>query len=161
MNELFRKLIQSKIIQHSYNLRHSLYHRYEIKTPIGKISKNLTREGVFKEMTSESKFMAPSVASSPITQGRSIRLLGFPKYNYVRTFINGNNFSATNYTEEGKHMFHPGKITRSVEQIGDELFIVTIGEGTGNYRALNLLMGRPLFKGIDETLKHHLKEVNR
>ncbi|HEY9832674.1 MAG TPA: hypothetical protein V6D26_19135, partial [Stenomitos sp.] len=116
----------------SYNKNDSNYHYYSLTNGIcSKTLKGCTREKVFQTMISQEQFIVPSpLDDKPVVNCREKTL---PIGNPIRTTINSDDYSITNYTLP-EHMFHPGKITRRVTETNDAITVTTTGEGVGDYK---------------------------
>lgn len=81
---------------------------------------------------------------------------GFDFSNPIRTGIHREQFTAVNYTIF-PHLFYPGTIARTVENINGSIWIHTRGSGKAVHPAikyLNIYGGEAIFKMIDYKLKH-------
>ena len=107
---------------------------------------------------------APNQQGAAYT-GKEVEVIGFEDFGLlveglngvplgtVRQEVNWENFTVTNHTVEGKHMLHPGYVTRMVVQEGNTIRVVTIGEGIGPYGTFNEILGPVEFTRLDLKLR--------
>jgi len=142
-----------------YRKSNPLFHRYEVSTEICKTSQHgCTPEFVYDAMKSETRFGAPTTNSDPVTDCEEFTLhirAGIP--DPITIDLDTEALAWTNYTRLG-HIFHPGRIMRTIRESGGAVFVETVGEGLGDWPGTNKVLGRDLFKGIDYLLK---KDVAR
>jgi hypothetical protein len=83
------------------------------------------------------------------------------KYDPVTVFVYDATFTIINYTMPG-HALFPGKVTRSIVNEGNKIYVVTIGSGyhfcNDSYlgetsRRINLIEGPIIFKNVDINFK--------
>jgi len=154
------------------------YHHYTTETTICSTSNLMcTRERVFKEMLSRRRFMAPAKENqdSPVEhcrvtdlQGPGIRgLLGSIRYSdHIINIVDQPNFTAINYTFDpagrgNSHIFHPGRVIRTIIERDRNIIVKTEGEGTGQMPRINETEGSALFKSIDQQLKIYIESLMR
>lgn len=122
-----------------YDRLDPFYHRYELITDICSISSGgCSRESVFSTMISSARFIAPT------SDTHAVRNCGYTNVNIdlipgtdtVRTTVDQNGNSITNYTTPN-HVFHPGRVTRTVIERDGKISVITFGEGTGVFPDIN------------------------
>jgi len=133
---------------------------------------NCTLAAVFNAMLTDSKFLAPTSYSKPVEDCTVTWVDGYlPGENPVISKINRSSYSVTNFTlkeEKGwpegpevayTHFLHPGKVTRTIEQVGSKIMVKTVGEGTGrNIFNLNVNLAKLVWDEVDEDLKKYWDE---
>ena len=144
-------------IDDSYNTNDPKYHSYSLTNGIcSKTLKGCTREKVFQTMISQEQFIVPSpLDDTPVVNCREKTL---PIGNPIRTTINSNDYSITNYTLPG-HMFHPGKITRRVTETNNAITVTTIGEGVGDYKKINVWVAPDIWSRADTLLSVRVRLI--
>lgn len=156
-----------------------------------------TKKNVYKEMLSKRMFMAPV---QPLTGANlrvrncSISNLAPPEWWQYVTQVrfddkvmhiippgldsNTPSYMARNYTLDplgpiNSHIFHPGRVTRTVEEHESQIWVRTIGEGTCSFSALGDLItpyescrefnereGPGIFRIIDTSLRDHFNSLD-
>jgi hypothetical protein len=101
-------------------------------------------------MLEQARFIAPTYDQDPVTNCKRTLLYGY-HWNPIRTTVDEERLQIVNYTLPG-HMFHPGKITRTVTENGNAVNVSTEGEGIGEYRFLDVTAGPMIFKAVDTQL---------
>lgn len=160
------------------------YHYYTTENVICSTSnEQCTKKNVFEIMLSERRLMAPFVKDEKVaisqiqhcevtdlsdlwSQGYSFLGKGIFYANKVITVVNENGFSATNYTLDppgltNRHIFHPGRITRTVVEQDKNILVRTVGEGIVNdfwgvYGEINERLGPSIFNKLDQDLKNQV-----
>ena len=143
------------------------YHCYYTETQICNIDDctECTEKKVFEFMLSRKSFIAPTLDESPVI---NCGVKTLEPSSPIITTIHQNNFSIINYTskiylKDGStvtHIFHPGKVQRTVFKRGNSIFIGTIGDGvgTGFWKYINVLVGKNgLWNAIDYDIKLNFK----
>jgi hypothetical protein len=130
------------------------YHSYDppVKNLIClKSDSGCTIERVFETMISQEQFIAPTYASdtSPVLNCKTAVL---PGNNPIQTVIDRANFSITNYALPG-HSLYPGEVTRQIVSDGNEIDVITTGQGNGSLGSLNNFFADPLWSHIDTRLR--------
>ena len=91
----------------------------------------------------------------PVVNCREKTLTG---KNPIRTTINSNDYSITNYTLPG-HIFHPGKITRRVTETNNAIAVTTIGEGVGDGKKFNMWVAPDIWTSADGRLSVRVRLI--
>lgn len=158
----------------SYDNTNPQYHKFTNPETILICSKEdpgCTKEKVFNLMISQARFVAPTPSHNPVESCKERLLIpagGFKNYlpelyleNRIKTVINKDDFSITNYTLPG-HIFYPGEITRKVVQTDSGIIIETTGEGVGDNKTIDVLFSKNgLWYLIDEHLKEQYKDNHK
>lgn len=157
-------------IQSHFDPSHPNYHHFgqpgvdPIRTPICKGESEICNpQAVFRTMLEQARFIAPTLDFTAVTHCSFTVLFGFfpiipwNVVNCIRTTVDEQNLKIVNYTLP-THIFHPGKITRSIVREGSVVYVYTEGEGTGDRRLLNELTGPLAFKDIDLSLVKRILE---
>ena len=143
------------------------YHHYEKRSIICNTkTKGCTPSFVYSVMLSRLSFVAPTTSgkqtdpNKPVTQC-DVTILE-PGNDPIRTSTDLSTLSVQNYTRVG-HRFHPGRVTRTVEVVGRDITVKTIGEGVGpdpwlNQNVFNNIWTCPLICP-DATLAGRVKEL--
>ena len=152
----------------------SRYHHYVTEMPICSTSRpGCTVEKVFEEMTSQRRFMAPAQENenSPVEHCSVTNLRG-PGWrgalasliysNHIINVVSSESFTAINYTLDppghlNSHIFHPGRVVRTVIERGGSVLVRTEGEGIGRMPRTNESEGADLFRSIDETFREYFE----
>lgn len=110
------------------------YHQYLTETTICQVGEaGCTRDAVYNAMLSELRFVAPTTSTTPVRHcGEAV----LPIDNPIRTVLDAGEYSAANYTRVG-HIFHPGRIVRSVDVVQGRVVVRTFGQGNGDWRWAN------------------------
>jgi hypothetical protein len=136
-------------IEGKYRKDNPNYHYYEIINKIcPKFVNGFTREKIFNIMISQMQYVAPTINTEPITQGKEVILF---LDNPINISFDTKNYSVVNHTLPG-HIFYPGRVIRTVIEIEDAIAVKTVGEGIGNWKWLNVYMGPLIFSSIDINL---------
>jgi hypothetical protein len=149
-----------KEIRLTYNNQALNYHSYREQTRI--CSTNIagcTLDLVFSTMLSKVQYVVPDTKStSKVTNCMTFDadIPGPFNKDPIRIVINRNNYSVTNYTRKG-HIFHPGKVTRSVVKKGNSIYVETYGEGNGKVPTINELVAPRYWRGVDNKLVNAVK----
>jgi hypothetical protein len=61
-----------------------------------------------------------------------------------------------NHTRED-HRFHPGHVNRQTVVENGKIYITTVGEGTGDCKTFNEIVGVTAFKMIDKKIRKHVQ----
>ncbi|MEH1822775.1 MAG: hypothetical protein V7L31_27505 [Nostoc sp.] len=143
---------------------------------IKSLNKSPKSSNVFDTMISQARFVAPTLPWQEHDPLRSCELrLLFPApgltdgplsnvptvilSNWIRTQINPEKYSITNYTLPG-HIFYPGEIRRTVIDTGSAIQIQTIGEGVGEYKEMDVIISKEfLWDEIDRHLRDDVQSV--
>lgn len=151
-----RRLVQD------YDAKSPNYHSYgskgEIETLVcATINARCNDQLIFRTMLEESRFIAPSDDKTPVTNCKISRVtIGFSDDNEIRTTVDQQSLTITNYTIEGRHKLHPGRVVRSVVERDGQIYIRTQGEGLGSYGDLNELLSPIVWGGVDKKLRLRL-----
>lgn len=70
----------------------------------------------------------------------------------VRVSVEEKNFSVTNYTRKN-HALYPGKVSRTIVEKDGAIYVVTEGEGTGNFKDLNESKAPSVWLPVDKQLR--------
>jgi hypothetical protein len=70
----------------------------------------------------------------------------------VRVSVDRSGFSVTNYTRND-HALRPGKVTRRIVSKNGAIYVVTEGEGTGNFSDLNVRLASRTWQPVDSALR--------
>jgi hypothetical protein len=127
-------------VQAQYDRNHPRYHRYHLINAICSTSEaGCNKSAVFKVMLRNTQFIAPTSDISIVTNCK-LSAVSIPVplsgTDTVRTSVNSALYSITNYTKPD-HIFHPGRVTRTIIERDRKLFIVSFGEGTGIFPKSN------------------------
>ncbi|NCR66244.1 MAG: hypothetical protein GPJ34_06480 [Microcystis aeruginosa LL11-07] len=135
----------------SYDGRNPNYHFYVVENVIcSKTNADCTKDKVFQVMISQEQFIVPSLLDDkPVKQCRIKTLTGG---NPIRTTIDQNDYSITNYTLP-KHMLYPGKITRQINETTESIVVTTTGEGVGSYKSFNEWVAPDIWGSADARLR--------
>ena len=153
------------------------YHHYVLETPICSTSSSgCTSQNVFRAMTSQRRFMAPAeenklapVAHCAVTDLQGPGFLGaLASIRYSDNIINVvdvANSTAINYTLNppgpgNTHVFHPGRVIRTVLERDGSIVVRTEGEGTGQMPRTNESSGSDLFRSIDRDFRKYFNAQN-
>lgn len=147
------------------NLSSPDYHCYYTETKICDTSSCIEckEKNIFNIMISKKRFIAPTLDESPVVNCGVTSLI---PYSPIITTVHPNNFSIINHTSKiylkdgttETHIFHPGKIQRTVFQRGGSIFIGTMGDGTGDWKIGNVLIGKNgLWNALDYEISQQLK----
>ena len=171
-------------IKNEYSKSNPRYHRFENPEPpeypgtviCDKKQKGRDKKTVFDTMISQARFVAPTLPWQEHNPVRSCELrLLFPApaltdgplsnvptviiSNWIRTQINPEKYSITNYTLPG-HIFYPGEISRTVIDTGSAIQIQTVGEGVGEYKKMDVIISKGfLWNEIDRHLRDEVQSV--
>ena len=154
------------------------YHHYVLETPICSTSRaRCTSQSVFQAMTSQRRFMAPAedneldpVAHCAVTNLQGPGFLGaLASLRYSDNIINvvdAANSTAINYTLNppglaNTHVFHPGRVIRTVLEKNGNIVVRTEGEGTGQMPRTNESSGSDLFRSIDRDFRTYFNTQNQ
>lgn len=141
------------------------HHCYYTETKICETTdcKDCTEKKVFELMISNKEFIAPPpVDKIPITDCGVTSL--FP-YSPIITTIHQTEKSIINYTSKiyltdgttETHIFHPGKIQRTVFKRGNAVYIGTMGDGNGDWKKTNIFLGENgLWQLVDEGIRKNI-----
>ena len=155
----------------------SSYHHYLVETPICSTSRSgCTTQNVFRSMTSQRRFMAPAeenefnpVVHCSVTdlQGPGFvgAVLSLRYSDNIINVVDANTFTAINYTLNppgagNTHIFHPGRVIRTVIEQNGSIVVRTEGEGTGQLAGANEKKGRELFESIDLEFRSYFNTQN-
>ena len=153
------------------------YHHYVLETPICSTSRaGCTSQNVFRAMTSQRRFMAPAEGNEfdPVTHCAVTDLQGpgwrgaLASIRYSDNIINvvdAANSTAINYTLNppgpvNTHVFHPGRVIRTVLEKNGTIVVRTEGEGTGQMPRTNESSGSDLFRSIDRDFRTYFNAQN-
>ena len=155
-------------IQVFYDKSSEQYHFYEVKNEVCSVNtEGCNIDFVFDVMVSNKQFIAPSHQSQEKVQHcqqTDLNILPVPSLTSfvnidpIRTTINEQNHSITNYTRK-KHFLHPGKITRKIVKNNEKIYVVTSGEGTGNHPETNESKSESVWGDVDEKLIEKVNEM--
>ena len=138
----------------SFDNKNPNYHYYEHTNIIcNKAQSGCSREAVFNTMTSQMRFIAPTISSNAVKHCSEVTL---PIGNPIKTTINHQSYSITNFTLPG-HMLYPGKITRRVEETSSVITVRTIGVGIGYYKKFNQMVAPQIWGSADQQLAREIK----
>lgn len=144
----------------NYNSQALNYHSYKEETEICSTnSPNCTLDLVFSTMTSQIRYIVPDTKSTlKVTSCMAFdaNIPGPFNKDPIRIVVNEDTYSVTNYTRKG-HVFHPGKVTRSVVKKGTSIYVVTYGEGNGKIPTLNELIAPRYWKDVDNQLANAVR----
>lgn len=139
----------------TYNRRALDYHSYREQTPVCSINTpNCTVDRVFSTMLTSVQYVVPYTTSRlRVTNCMTfdVDIPGPFNVDKVRIVVDRNNSSVTNYTKRG-HIFHPGKVTRTIVQRGNGIYVETFGEGNGKLATPNELGGPSSWRSVDAKL---------
>lgn len=142
-------------IRVDYNKQALNYHAYTEETKICSTnSPSCTLDLVFSIMTSQIQYVVPDTKSTLKVKDCMTFDANIPgpfNEDPIRIVVNQDNFSVTNYTRKG-HVFHPGKVTRSIVKKGNSIYVLTYGEGNGRVPTLNELVAPRYWKDVDNKL---------
>jgi hypothetical protein len=131
------------------------FKRRDCETPLVSSDK-CSDADVYKVMLSNSRFVAPVSIfkhSAAVTDCLKSSLMGLTSYNPIKTVRDDSRKQVVNYTLPG-HIFHPGKITRTIFERDRVIYAGTEGEGNGDLGLINKYFGPVLFKSaVDTPLK--------
>ncbi|MDB9307330.1 hypothetical protein PN471_01380 [Aphanizomenon sp. CS-733/32] len=133
------------------------YHKYGHETLMCVTSylKGCSKEFVFAMMTSNAAYLAPLPDNhEPVTNcmENTLAVVGG-----ITTTVDNKNFTITNYTRTN-HELYPGKVTRTVIQRGEGIYVSTVGEGDGKFPETNEVLGDNTFMLVDNLLQHNVLE---
>ncbi len=150
----------------------STYHCYYVENKICNINdcKECNEKYIFQLMLSSKKFIAPTDETEPV-DNCGTTLVNIPytsiinPYNPIITTVHDNQFSIVNYTvkiyrkfyNNTGHFLHPGKVQRTIIRRGDDIFVVTMGDGSGRYSELNKSKAPGVWNAVDQELINTLK----
>ncbi|MEA5470156.1 hypothetical protein [Spirulina sp. 06S082] len=141
-------------LQASYNSSSSSYHEYTVENKVCSIDlPGCTQDFVFNIMLSQVRFIAPTDQVTPV-QNCKITILDIPGpfgEDPIRTTVNQNQYSITNYTRED-HALHPGIVNRTVIEKDGHIVISTFGEGEGILPTINENQAPDLWGDVDRGL---------
>ncbi len=128
------------------------YHEYSDMDLIGTTEDGLTVQMVYNML----KFYA---APGQVGEASTDDIQFVPGDNPVTQIVNDNNYSVENVTLPG-HILDPGNVVRQVVQVGDSIYISTVGTGTGNFKTLNDIVGSGIiFPELDNTIRTNLQPL--
>lgn len=58
------------------------------------------------------------------------------------------------------HIFYPGNVFRTVVQEGNDIYVVTHGYGTGDYKNIMETFAKPLWADVDQEIRDRLNSPN-
>ncbi|NEN93433.1 MAG: hypothetical protein F6K48_32950, partial [Okeania sp. SIO3H1] len=138
-------------IQVSYDEKSKKYHFYGVVNKVCSLNtQGCNIDFVFRVMVSNKQFIAPShLRQKKVEHCQTTNLyiaMGISSKDTIRTTINKQNHSITNYTRKN-HLLHPGKVTRKIVEKNGKIYVFTWGEGTGikpdwNEKASRFIWGR-------------------
>jgi hypothetical protein len=150
-----------KEIRLTYNNQALNYHSYREQTRV--CSTNMpgcTAAMVFTTMLSQVQFVVPDTTSTA-------RVTNCMKFDAdipgpfdkdpIRIVVNRGDYSVTNYTRQG-HVFHPGKVTRTIVKKGNSIYVETFGEGNGRIPTVNELVAPRYWRDVDGKLANAVKQ---
>ena len=139
----------------SYDPDDPSYHIYSYETEICGLDEAwCTERRVFDGIR---LYPAPGYdKGSPVRTGdvTNVEILGFG--GVVHHFVDEPSLTVYNITEPG-HSFDPGYVSRSVVTRGNSIYVLTIGEGTGSYRAVNIVGAPIAFKPLDYKIRSYVR----
>jgi hypothetical protein len=142
-------------VQVSYDTSSPNYHSYRVKNRI--CSTNVAGCHVwvvFMTMISQVRYITPTEDTSPVKHCMKIDVDIIPGpfgSDYVRTVLDFEKFSVTNYTKKD-HLLHPGKVTRTIVERGGAIYVETFGEGTGFFGEENVERANGVWTKVDKRL---------
>jgi hypothetical protein len=149
-----------KEIRLTYNNQALNYHSYREQTRVCSTNTpGCTPDLVFSTMTSQVQYIVPDTTSTlRVTSCMTFdaNIPGPFNKDPIRIVVNRNNYSVTNYTRRG-HVFHPGKVTRSIVKKGDSIYVETFGEGNGRAPTANELGAPHYWRAVDSKLVNAVK----
>lgn len=144
-------------IQVDYDKRSPKYHKYgPYETQICvRGDRNCNLKSVFSMMISQVRFVTPRImSSSPVKHCMEVDASHLPGVDgNVRFVINSSNLSISNYTLKDRHEFHPGVVIRTIREKNGAIYVITSGEGTGDYKKANEFISKPMWDTVDSYLK--------
>jgi len=151
-------------IQVFYDKRSKRYHFYEVKNEVCSVNtEGCNIDFVFDVMVSNKQFIAPGHQSQEKVQHCQQTDLDLPGpwgKDTIRTTINEQNHSVTNYTRKN-HILNPGKITRKVVKKNEKIYVVTSGEGKGMFPRQNENQSESVWGNVDENLQSTLPFLHK
>jgi hypothetical protein len=135
------------------------YHEYgkdgELQTLICvSITATCNPRVVFNTMLEQAQFIAPTDDATPVANCRlTSATIGPYAGNVVRTVVDDNQLSVTNYTVRGQHILHPGRVIRKIVIDAGHVYVRTEGEGTGKFGLANELLSAVVWSPVDQKLK--------
>jgi hypothetical protein len=141
-------------IQVDYDKQSKSYHHYgPFETKLCSSSTSCNQASVFSKMTSQARFITPTESSLPVSDCMIINVHILPVgRDDVRVSVDEKNFSATNYTRKN-HALYPGKVSRTIVEKDGAIYVVTEGEGTGNFKDLNESKAPGVWLPVDKQLR--------
>ncbi len=147
-----------------FSSNHPDYHTYTINSStICNVSEaGCTREMVFQMLLSNISHAAPSSENTPIQKCGTyfIGILGTITIKIDEEQLMLTNYTRQNLFKEGiYHFLHPGKVQRKIiKDTTGNIFIQTIGEGTGNLGTFNESMSESVWCKVDSKLRFVCRE---
>lgn len=148
-------------VEVEYDKKSKDYHRYgPIEAQIC-LTKNpqCNVERVFLTMISQVRFITPTENSSQVENcmETDVDIPGPFGVDHVRISVNEKNYSITNYTRKD-HVLHPGKVTRTIVEKNEAIYVITEGEGTGDLKNLNSWLSDRVWKPVDNRLREAVEQ---
>jgi hypothetical protein len=141
-------------IQSIFNPDDPSFHKYDCSSPL--ISGDKCKAvDAYKVMLTDVRFVAPSSSANkvPVSHCMISMLVGVFSPNPIRIARYDNVMQVVNYTLPG-HVFHPGKVIRTVFERDGVVWVGTYGVGTGDHGWFNAALGPNIFMlGVDESLR--------
>lgn len=110
------------------------YHQYNEETTVCLTTqRGCTPELVFRTMISQVRLVAPTDEKAPVADCGSAIL---PPQNPIRMTVDESAMSVANYTKVG-HVFHPGRVVRTIAKVGNRVVVRTFGQGNGDWSLAN------------------------
>jgi hypothetical protein len=112
-------------------------------------------------MLEESRFIAPSDDRNPvydckITEVKINSITDIFFTSSVKSTIDRRARRVTNFTLKGRHLLHPGRVTRTVVETAGRVYVITEGVGTGFWPRGNELFAPPAWKEVDRLLQYRV-----
>lgn len=123
-------------------------HIYSNKTWIGRASDGITPRQAFEAL---SRHATPFQNTTSVDGGT----VDIPVIGPVRQIVDRDRLTIVNTTEPG-HQLHPGNVHRSIVQVGDDLYVVTRGYGTGILPSANEVAAPELWSSVDNDIRRDL-----
>ncbi|NET29213.1 hypothetical protein [Okeania sp. SIO1I7] len=149
-------------IQVSYDEKSKKYHSYGVVNKVCSLNtQGCNIDFVFRVMVSNKQFVAPNHESQEKVehcQTTDLDILGPWGIDTIRTTINQDEYSITNYTRKN-HVLYPGQITRTIVEKNGKIYVLTLGEGTGRHPDLNEWLSGRVWGGVDKKLIKKVEEM--
>lgn len=102
-----------------------------------------TMDNVYAILLNNAQLIAPGAQPIPVVNCKVYNIDVFTVQGPVLIRTNYGNRTIENFTMEG-HDLHPGKVTHTIEQIGNDIYLYTRGVGNGDYKFLYTNKGSAL-----------------